>query len=393
MPIQKVYADRDYVDSKALENIPIPTTATIGQTVVVKAVDENNKPTEWETTDIDDNRFFYFDAVLNNDLTIITTDTTFEMIEAEINNGKLPVCCAEFMDGKLHLPLVTYFEGTIATFGVSLIDATLQVSINTDGEANVVTTMVDDALSSTSANPVQNKVVNTAISNLQTQVNDIVISIPVKGIHYWTEADKESIVQDVIAAMGMPVFGTVDEENNIILSGELVAGTYTIKYEEANGNKIDIGNIALGVEESIVYEAVVGQPKRDSNSNVVYYDNLSGQTNYKMLYQTTGDVPYCSDAAYAIQTAYYPIAVPNGKSKVVFTFPNLASGKTLIMAIRTMTLSDNKYVQATSSGWLENGVYSWEFGADVQYIAPYFRNTDYSGLDSYDLSGATLTWE
>lgn len=31
--------------------IPIPNTASVGQTVVVKAVDENGKPTEWEATD------------------------------------------------------------------------------------------------------------------------------------------------------------------------------------------------------------------------------------------------------------------------------------------------------------------------------------------------------
>lgn len=34
------------------DGIPVPTTATVGQTVVVKAVDENGKPTEWEAKDI-----------------------------------------------------------------------------------------------------------------------------------------------------------------------------------------------------------------------------------------------------------------------------------------------------------------------------------------------------
>lgn len=33
---------------KTGEAIPIPTTASVGQTIVVKAVDENGKPTEWE---------------------------------------------------------------------------------------------------------------------------------------------------------------------------------------------------------------------------------------------------------------------------------------------------------------------------------------------------------
>lgn len=68
-------------------------------------------------------------------------------------------------------------------------------------------------------------------------------AIPEKGVDYWTEADQESIVQQVIAALGTPVFGTVDENNNIILSGELASGTYTVKYEDAEGNTTDIGSL------------------------------------------------------------------------------------------------------------------------------------------------------
>lgn len=66
---------------------------------------------------------------------------------------------------------------------------------------------------------------------------------PVKGVDYFTPADQESIVQQVIAALGTPVFGRVDENNNIILTGELTDGTYTFKYEDAEGNVVDIGTL------------------------------------------------------------------------------------------------------------------------------------------------------
>lgn len=69
---------------------------------------------------------------------------------------------------------------------------------------------------------------------------------PVKYTDYFTPADQESIVQQVIAALGTPVFGTVDENNNIILSGELADGTYTVKYEDADGNMIEVGTIEKG---------------------------------------------------------------------------------------------------------------------------------------------------
>ncbi|MBO7251349.1 MAG: hypothetical protein J6V25_01860 [Oscillospiraceae bacterium] len=67
---------------------------------------------------------------------------------------------------------------------------------------------------------------------------------PVKGVDYWTDADQESMVQQVIAALGTPVFGWVDDANTIILNGNLTSDTYTIMYEDANGNQIYIGTLS-----------------------------------------------------------------------------------------------------------------------------------------------------
>lgn len=70
---------------------------------------------------------------------------------------------------------------------------------------------------------------------------------PVRGTDYWTEADQAAIIQQVIDTLGgTPVFGTVDANNNIILSGTLAEGTYTIKYEDADGNVTEIGTIDVG---------------------------------------------------------------------------------------------------------------------------------------------------
>ena len=71
---------------------------------------------------------------------------------------------------------------------------------------------------------------------------------PVKGVDFWTPADQEAIVQQVIVALGTPVFGTVDANNNIILSGNLADGVYTLKYEDAEGNVTEIGIITVAPE-------------------------------------------------------------------------------------------------------------------------------------------------
>ena len=103
-------------------------------------------------------------------------------------------------------------------------------------EAGANKTIVDSALSGTSINPVQNKVVNTAISNLSQLVDNKVGTdelntavenalteaknsgefngpqgiqgpagangyTPVRGTDYWTATDQEQIVSDVLAAL------------------------------------------------------------------------------------------------------------------------------------------------------------------------------------------------
>lgn len=69
-----------------------------------------------------------------------------------------------------------------------------------------------------------------------------------------TEADKAEIAAAVIERLGgNPIFGYVDEDNNIIVQGDLADGTYSVKYEMENGNVVNIGNMVL---DSNVYYSV-----------------------------------------------------------------------------------------------------------------------------------------
>lgn len=109
----------------------------------------------------------------------------------------------------------------------------------------------NSAISTHNSNTSAHADIRQEISALSSEIADIQIEIPVRGTHYWTEADQEDIVQQVITALGTPVFGRVDEDNNIILTGELAEGVYTLKYEDADGNVTEIGtlnhsNIILG---------------------------------------------------------------------------------------------------------------------------------------------------
>lgn len=126
---------------------------------------------------------------------------------------------------------------------------------------------------------------------------------PVKGVDYWTPADQESIVQDVIAALGTPVFGRVDTSNNIILTGELADGTYTIKYEDAEGNVTEIGTLNHTYEPEPTYHNVLHDA---INTNGTPYIGDYGEVGYKTGYRIKSDGSDYPNASTCL-TGYIPI--------------------------------------------------------------------------------------
>lgn len=50
-----------------------------------------------------------------------------------------------------------------------------------------------------------------------------------------TGNEREKLIQEVIEALGTPVFGSIDGNKVITLSGALAPGTYTLKYEGTDG--------------------------------------------------------------------------------------------------------------------------------------------------------------
>ena len=78
-------------------------------------------------------------------------------------------------------------------------------------------------------------------------------------------ADKAEIVAAVIESLGgNPVFGYVDKNNNILVSGNLADGTYSVKYEMEDGSTVNIGNLVL---DANVYYSVTNNLTECTNSN------------------------------------------------------------------------------------------------------------------------------
>lgn len=88
---------------------------------------------------------------------------------------------------------------------------------------------------------------------------------PIKGVDYFDDTDKAEIVASVIETLGgNPVFGYVDKNNNIIVSGNLPDGSYSVKYEMEGGSTVDIGNLVL---DTNTYYSVSNRLTNCTNSN------------------------------------------------------------------------------------------------------------------------------
>ena len=68
------------------------------------------------------------------------------------------------------------------------------------------------------------------------------VDVPKKGVDYWTESDRADIVDEILAIIDETFVAkvVVDANNNITLSGDLVNGSYTLKYENADGSTTEI---------------------------------------------------------------------------------------------------------------------------------------------------------
>ena len=118
-----------------------------------------------------------------------------------------------------------------------------------------------------------------------------------------SEADRTDIARQVIEMLGgNPVFGYVDENNNVIVSGKLADGTYSVKYEMEDGTTLDIGDLILAESEPET-EVVINQItiSTDESGNL-FNDGKGYKSGYRLSlssgnesaeadYEVTGFIP------------------------------------------------------------------------------------------------------
>lgn len=181
------------------------------------------------------------------------------------------------------------------------------------------------------------------------------------GVNYYslTDTDKEAIVQQVIVALGTPVFGTVDADNNITLTGKLVKGTYTLRYEDEEGKVTNIGTLATDEVDNLAEPTSADWlPNKRLNS--------SGSPTETHSYQNTGGavtnfIPCEVGDVIRVKglkvSHYWTNQTEEGRATAFF----YAENKSTIIA---------KNVPADGNGWVyANGIWTYTVGTSLTAVS------------------------
>ena len=140
------------------------------------------------------------------------------------------------------------------------------------------------------------------------------------------------------------VIGTLDENNNVILSGELADGTYTLKYENADGTYTEIGTLQVG-ELSVVSILAIKTKTSYTEGDTLNTDDITVTATYSDgSTKTITDYTVDSSAVQMGTAGSYNLVISFGGASTTIAITVVAAGPAYT----------NLYVK-NGDGYLEGG--------------------------------------
>lgn len=200
-----------------------------------------------------------------------------------------------------------------------------------------------------------------------------------------TAEDKAEIIHSVIAEIGTPIAGTIDDDNNITLGGDLADGTYTVRWVNTSGYA-EIAKIAFENGEIVDPD----EPEEIKNWLPLATTTLGGTEIYNgtgwkvgMRWSNSSKAPTSSNDTICCVTGIVPVVA--GDTVYTFAIPWVASG-TEHPAYYIKYFSDGSIVSdniGAYSGVDENDVSSFEVPEGVVGVR-------FSGYNMSDASMITV---
>ena len=183
-------------------------------------------------------------------------------------------------------------QGEKGNDGVGIKTVAQTTTSSTDGGSNVITVTKTDGTTSTFTVKNGSKG-STGATGSQGPKGDTGATgsagyTPVKGTDYFTETDKAEIIDAVIERLGgEPVFGIIDENNNVVITKDLPVGTYTVQYEtDAGIIKLCEFNISDGSVQYTITNNLTNCNSNNATTTIgeeeTYTATISPKDNYQM---------------------------------------------------------------------------------------------------------------
>jgi hypothetical protein len=183
------------------------------------------------------------------------------------------------------------------------------------------------------------------------------------------EAEKGSIIQSIVAELQtFPVFGYIDENNAITVTSLLLDGTYTLKYENEDGTKTEIGTIIVGTgtgegsggDYTPTYVNIISTAKTPTDLTTVFNDGKGYM-----------DGKYASSSS-----PYY------GADSATFVTGLIEATPTSVFYIKGVTID-------TSNNHNRLGVFNTSGSPNA--VKPFTQMTDYATLETLGTQYYKLT--
>lgn len=126
--------------------------------------------------------------------------------------------------------------------------------------------------------------ISQEITDYQETVNGMSLGIASDGLIYIFR-NGEPVGTGIPQGTGQSgdIFGYVDENGTIVLTGNLPDGEYSIKYEMENGDILDIGDLVLSQDEPIITYTNLLPLATDASGNL--FVGTNGEKGYKAGYR------------------------------------------------------------------------------------------------------------
>ena len=167
----------------------------------------------------------------------------------------------------------TSTNGLVDTYTITFTDGTKTTYTVTNGKDGYTPEKGTDYWTSADKNAIVNEVDTLFTAEVEAEVEDQL------------DGAKAGIVAEILAQIGgMPVFGTVDENNVITTTTRLFNGTYVLRYKDENNTYSELAEftIAGGAEDVITYNVTnnlvackTSNEAETANSNTGYQATIT----------------------------------------------------------------------------------------------------------------------